>query len=138
MARFNTSGLDDLISQMQQLGQNEGPVADEMVTAAVEVIREEWRKSASDHGHHDTGAMIASIGLGPGPIRAGNIVYRDVYPQGSDSKGTRNAEKAFILNYGCKRFPGSHWVDDADFSSAEPVQAVCESIWDRFLKSEGG
>ena len=138
MARFDTSGLDDLISQMQKLGQDEGPVAEEMVNAAVDVIRGEWRKSAEAHGHRDTGALIASIGLGPGPIRAGNIIFRDVYPQGSDSKGTRNAEKAFILNYGCKRFPGSHWVDDADFNSAEPVQAVCESIWDRFLKSEGG
>ena len=137
MARFDTSGLDSLIGQMQKLGQNEGPVAEEMVNAAVEVIRDEWRKSAQAHGHIDTGAMIESIGYGPGPVRAGGLLYRDVYPQGRDSKGTRNAEKAFILQYGCRRFPGSHWIDDADDKSAAPVQAACEAIWDRFLKDNG-
>ena len=138
MARFDTRGLDDLINQMQRMKQDEGPVAEEMVNAAVEVIKDEWKKSAEAHGHRDTGAMIESVGIGKGPVRAGGIVYRDVYPQGKDAKGTRNAEKAFILNYGCQRFPGSYWVDDADDNSAAPVQAACETIWDRFLKSEGG
>lgn len=138
MARFDTSGLQGLINEMRRLEQDEGPVAEEMVNAAVAVIREEWRKSAEAHGHRDTGAMIESIGFGPGPVRAGNILYRDVYPQGVDSDGVRNATKAFILHYGCSRFPGSYWVDDADDNSAAPVQAVCEEIWNRFLASRSG
>ena len=137
MARFDTSGLDEIINQMQRMGQDEGPVADEMVNAAVEVIKEEWKKSAEKHGHVDTGAMIESIGIGPGPVRAGNIVYRDVYPQGTDGKGVRNATKAFILNYGRSKMPGSYWVDDADEQSAAPVQEVCEAIWNRFLSESG-
>ena len=137
MARFNTEGLDDLINEMERLGQNTGPVAEEMVNAAVDVIREEWRKSAEKHGHRDTGAMIKSIGIGPGPVKAGGLLYRDVYPQGKDSKGVRNAEKAFILHYGTARIPASYWVDDADDASGEPVQTVCQEIWDRFLASGG-
>lgn len=137
MARFDTSGLDDLIKQMQRLGQDEGPIAEEMVNASVEAIREEWRKSAEKHGHRDTGALIESIGFGPGPIRSGNIVFRDVYPQGKDAKGTRNAEKAFILNYGTSRIPASYWIDEADENSAQPVQEACQRIWDRFLASSG-
>lgn len=138
MARFDTSGIQDIISAMERMGQDVGPVAEEMVDAAVEEIKEAWKASAEEHGHRDTGAMIESIGFGPGPIRAGGILYRDVYPQGTDSKGTRNVEKAFILHYGCKRFPGSYWIDDADEKSAEPVQSKIEEIWDRFLASEGG
>ena len=134
MARFDTGGLDDLINEMQRMGQDTGEVAEEMVNAAVEEIREAWRKSAQEHGHHDTGAMIESIGIGPGPVRAGGILYRDVYPQGTDSKGVRNAEKAFILNYGKHNMPASHWVDDADEKSGAPVQAACQAIWDRFLR----
>lgn len=138
MARFDTTGIQDIISAMERMGQDVGPVAEEMVDAAVGEIRDAWRASADAHGHRDTGAMIESIGFGPGPVRAGGILYRDVYPQGKDSKGTRNAEKAFILHYGCKRFPGSYWVDEADEKAAEPAQAKIEAIWDRFLASEGG
>lgn len=138
MARFDTSGLDDLISEMQRLGEAEGPVAEEMCMAAVEEIRDCWMRSAQDHGHVDTGAMISSIGFGPAPIRAGAIIYNDVYPQGTDSKGVRNAMKAFILHYGKHNMPGSYWVDDADAMSEGPVNAVCQAIWDRFLKSGGG
>lgn len=137
MARFDTSGLDDIINQMRRLKEDEGPVAEEMVNAAVEVIKEEWRKSARKHGHIDTGAMIESIGIGPGPVRAGNIIYRDVYPRGTDGKGVRNATKAFVLNYGRSNMPGSYWVDEADENSAEPVQEVCKEIWDRFLSEHG-
>ena len=133
MARFDTSGLDDLILQMRAMGQDCGPVAEEMVNASVEVIKEAWKTSAQLHGHIDTGAMINSIGLGPGPVRAGAIIYRDVYPQGNDGKGVRNATKAFVLNYGRSNMAGSHWVDEADDHSAEPVQTVCESIWNNFI-----
>lgn len=137
MARFDTGGLDELIQQMQRMGQDEGPVAEEMVNAAVEAIRDEWKKSAQSHGHHDTGEMIESIGIGPGPVRAGSILYRDVYPQGVDSKGVRNATKAFVLNYGKHNMPASHWVDDAEDKCAAPVQAACQAIWDRFLSGGG-
>ena len=135
MARFDTSGIDEIIQNMQRMNMEVGPVAEEMCMAAVEEIRDAWRESAEEHGHHDTGALIASIGFGPAPIRAGAIIYNDVYPQGTDSKGTRNAEKAFILHYGCKRFPGSYWVDDADWKSEGPVNARIKAIWDRFIES---
>lgn len=135
MARFDTSGIEEIILNMERLGQNVGPVAEEMCMAAVEAIRDAWRQSAEMHGHRDTGDMIASIGFGERPIRAGSIVYNDVYPMGRDHKGVRNAEKAFILHYGTSRKPGSYWVDDADEMSAGPVEARIREIWDRFLES---
>lgn len=135
MARFNTSGLDDIINQMRALGQDTGPVAEEMVVASVEAIREEWRKSAEAHGHIDSGDMIASITYSPSTTVMGSIKSRDVYPQGNDHKGVSNATKAFVLHYGKSTKAGSHWVDDADDNSSAPVQAVCEEIWDNYLQS---
>lgn len=137
MARFDTSGLDDIIRDMERMGEDSGPVAEEMCMAAVEEIRDAWRASARSHGLVDTGAMIDSIGFGPAPVRAGAIMYNDVYPQGKDAKGTRNAEKAFILNYGKSNYPATYWVDEADEKAAEPVQARIEAIWDRFLNGGG-
>lgn len=138
MARFDTTGLDDIIHSMQRMGEEVGPVAEEMCMAAVEEIRDAWKEAAEAHGFHDTGAMIDSIGFGPAPVRAGAILYNDVYPQGRDAKGVRNAEKAFILHYGSSRISPSYWVDEADAASEAPVQERIEAIWDRFLNSGGG
>lgn len=135
MARFNTSGLDQLISDMQRMGQETGPVAEAMVQAAAAEIRDAWRESAEAHGHRDTGAMIDSIGFPRTPQRAGDILFQDVYPQGKDGKGVRNAEKAFILHYGTSRKKGSYWVDDADKNAGPKVQERLEQIWGEWLDS---
>ena len=137
MARMDTSGLDELISEMQRMGQDTGPVAEEMVEAAVEIIKQSWINAANEHGHVETGDMIGSIGYGR-PVNAGNLIYCDVYPQGNDSKGVSNAAKAFILHYGKHNMPGTYWVDEAEMRAGPDVEAVCQAIWDRFLKSGSG
>ena len=129
MARFETAGLDDLFREMELEGELVGDTADEMLMAAAEVVAEEWRKSAERHKHRDTGDMIKSIGYPRQPKTVRDVRYIDIYPQGRDEKGIRNAEKAFILNYGTSKKPGSHWIDEADANSAEPVQRVMERIW---------
>lgn len=136
MARFDTSGLEDIVNEMTRMGENVGPVAEEMCMAAVEEIRDSWKKTAEEYGFRATGDMINSIGFGATPIRAGAVICNDVYPMGKDSKGVRNAEKAFILHYGSSRIPASYWVDEADAASAAPVAERIEGIWDRFIESK--
>lgn len=137
MARMDMTGFDKLVNAMRRMGQDSGPVAEEMVNASVEIIKETWVESAQAHGHVDTGDMIGSIGYGR-PVNAGNLIYCDVYPQGNDSKGVRNATKAFILHYGKHNMPASYWVDDAELKAGPQCFAVCQEIWDRFLQSGGG
>ena len=62
MARMDTDGLDDMIREMQRMGQDTGEVADVLVTAAVQEISAAWKESAEAHGLIDTGAMLESIG----------------------------------------------------------------------------
>ena len=133
MARFDTSGLNELINDMRRLGQESGPVADEMLMAGAEAVAQAWKRSAEEHGHRDTGAMIASIGYADAPSDIGGIKSIDIYPQGVDGKGVRNAEKAFILHYGTSRIPGSHWVDAADTYSGQTVPEAMQAIWDKWL-----
>lgn len=132
-ARFDTSGLDDLIREMTRMGEDGGEVAKAMVRAATLEIRDAWKKSAEDHGLRDTGAMIDSIASHGPVLEIAGIFQRDVYPQGKDAKGVRNAEKAFILHYGTSRIPATYWVDDADEASGPKVQQRLEEIWDEFL-----
>lgn len=133
MARFEAPGLDDLIRDMQRLGEDAGPCAEAMVDQAAIVIRDEWRKSAEEKGLRATGAMIESIGFPEQVRKIGGVLSQDIYPQGTDSKGTRNAEKAFILNYGSRRIAPTYWVDDADAASGPIIEAKLTEMWGEFL-----
>ena len=137
MARFDTSGLDDLIREMERLGEASGEIAEDMVTAAVEEIRDAWKESAEENNLRDSGDMIESIGF-PQPMqRIGDVLYRDVYPQGTDRKGVRNAEKAFLAHYGTSRQPATDWVDDADDKSGPRVDQRLTAIWEEHHKTGG-
>ena len=135
MARFDTSGLDDLVKDMTKMGQRTGAMASAMVQAAGVEIRKSWKRTAKEHKYHKTGAMIDSIGMPEGVQTLGDSSFVDIYPQGKDSKGTRNAEKAFILHYGTSRIKPSYWTEEAD-NAAEPVLSEqLEDMWGKFLET---
>ncbi len=137
MARFDTSGIDDIIDEIIRLGDTGEAVGDEMLMAGAEEVKQAWRESAEKHKHRDTGDMIDSIGYPRRPKNVGGVREIDIYPQGRDRKGVREAEKGFILHYGTSSIPGSHWVDDADEASGPKVQAAMEKIYDNFLNNGG-
>ena len=138
MARFDTTGMQDVIGWLERMGAMVSPIAEEMVNAGAEEIKESWKRTADDYGLVDTGSMRDSVRLGPGPIEAGGVFYREVYPMGKDAKGVSNSMKAFILHYGKSNYPATYWVDDAVTRCEEDVYQKIENIWDRFLKSGGG
>lgn len=131
MARFSVTGLDDVYNQMRAMGQESGAVARAMVEAGAAEVQEAWKQAAQEHGLIDTGEMIESIA--PGKISNGALIYCDIYPQGKDSKGVRNAEKAFYLHYGTSSISPTRWVDDADTYSEERTIPVMEAIWEQFI-----
>jgi len=133
MARFDTSGIDDIIEELTRLGDAGKEVGDEMLLAGAEEVKLAWEISAGMHGHKKTGDMIKSIGFPRQPKDVGGIRSIDIYPQGKDRKGVRNAEKAFILHYGSSSIPASRWVDDADEEAGPRVQQAMEDIFDDYL-----
>lgn len=135
MARFGMSGLDSVIAEMRKMGQESGAVADAMLLTGAAEVREAWRRSAEEHGHRDTGDMIESIGFPRAPQNIGGIKSIDIYPQGVDRRGKRNAEKAFILHYGTSKMQGSRWVDDADRYSEDTVVPAMTAVWDTWIKT---
>lgn len=136
MARFETTGFDELIEDMKNHGELTGEIADRMLLAAAEELKKAWKKSAEMHGHKDTGDMINSIKYTRNPKTKKEIRMIDVYPHGKDRKGVRNAEKAFVLHYGTSSMKGSNWVDDAEEMGAEPAFQAMERIWDERLKGK--
>lgn len=134
MARFVTEGIDEIIQELIRIGEDTGPVAEEMLMEGAAEVRECWRKSAEAHKHRDTGDMIEAIGYPKKPRTVAGIRRIDIYPQGKDRKGVRNAAKAFVLHYGTSKMPGSHWVDYADDLSGPRVEAAMKRVYDKFIK----
>lgn len=138
MAKLNVTGMEQTIKSMEKMGQNVGPVVNDMLIAAGEVVAEGWRFSIAQHKHIQTGALFGSIkATPPKTVRGEKTVI--VSPTGTDKynrrKAVRNAEKGFVQNYGRNNMPGSHWADEADEKSASPAIDAMENVWDEFLQS---
>lgn len=135
MARFEVEGMDEIIRQMRSMQQLTGKVAEAMLMAGAEEVREAWRESAEKHKHRDTGQLIESIGYPRRPKAASDMLSIDIYPQGTNDRGIRNAEVAFVLHYGTTKMPGSGWVDDADTISGPRVTSAMQRIWAEYLET---
>lgn len=135
MARFDVRGIEPILKDMARLQEQTGPVADAMLMAAAGVVRQEWIYAIERHRHRKSRDMMNSVGYPRRPKTAGDIRTIDIYPQGVDRRGIRNAEKAFIAHYGRVHQTGSGFVDEADRNSEQPVMDVMTRIWDQYLES---
>lgn len=135
MARFDMSGLDETIRDMRRLGQESGEAAKAMLQAGAEAVKAAWQRAAEEHGLRDTGDMIDSIGFSRNPKNIGGALSVDIYPQGKDRHGVRNAEKAFVLHYGTSKIAPTRWVDDADYYSENTAVTAMQGIWDEFVST---
>lgn len=134
MARVDTSGLDDVLAEMAKKEQLVGPVADRMLLAGAERVKDGWQRSAREHGHIRTGDMAESVGYARKPKQAGDSRYIEIYPQGKDRQGVSNAQKAFMLHYGTSRIKGDRWVDDANKYGEEVAVPAMIQVWEEANK----
>lgn len=144
MANVHTAGLDDLISEMRRLGEDVGPVAEDICMTCAEIIREEWEIAAEQAGHRITGGLIRSIGYARKPKRVDDAWSIAVYPQGTvpgkldiDGRPLRRAAVAFRLHYGTRGNPGSRFVEVAETRARVRTTAKAQEIWERFLRQKG-
>lgn len=135
MAQFNVTGIESIIKQLTRMGDDAGEVADKMLRAGAEIVAWEWQKAIKGAGHIDTGAMLLSVKPDNQIKVSGDERSITVSPRGSDAKGTRNAEKAFIANYGRRRQRGSGFVTIAQENAEGPATSAMEAIWNQFIAS---
>lgn len=133
MALLTIKGMDDLYDEWRKLEKDADAVARAMVQAGAEVVKKAWKDTAEGYNLKRTGAMIDSIGFKKEPESLGDIKWADVYPQGKDERGVRNAEKAFINHYGSTRVPRTGWVDVADDLATEGALNAMENIYDQYI-----
>lgn len=134
MAKLSFDGLDDVVKQMEKMGQMGGKVAEEMLLAGAAEMEKAWQESIRRFGHVKYGDMLKSVGSTKiKPVKTGGKTL-EVYPKGKDRKGVRNVEKAFILHYGKKGLDASHFVEAAEKEGEPKAAAAMEARWDRFIQ----
>ena len=135
MADFNVTGLDDVMKEMMSHQQAAEEAIPEMLNAGADILIKAQKSEVQSMKLVDTGDMMKSIkGDKIKKDKDGNS-YIDVYPKGKDRKGVRNAEKAFIAEYGTSKLPARPWMRTANEKCSDEITEKEKEIWD---KNKGG
>ena len=86
-------------------------------------------------GPYYTGTTAASIKKGK-IKRTGLDKSITVAPQGHNKRGTRNAEVAFVNEFGKAGQPGRPFINTANEKKADSAVDAAAGVYDRFLKSK--
>ena len=130
VARINTVGFDSLPLALQKVVNALPEVAEEMIDAACDVLEPVMKRTATEYNIQDTGITIRSIGRGKlGKRKSDGSLYKDIYPQGKDEKGVRNAQKAFIAEYGKKGVKPRPFMRVAREECAEQMEEAMAKVY---------
>ena len=146
MAHIETTGFSDLLKDLEALGEDVNEMSDDMLAAGSTVAVDAWKKGIENvehkivspdgkgyqakRGDGDTGDMRDSVAR----AEKSRKNTAEIYPQGKDRKGVRNAEKAFVLHYGTSSYQGSRFVDGIEEKAAPEVYVAMGDVMDEYLK----
>lgn len=137
MADFGVSGLDELMLSLQDLAELPESIQDEMLNAQADVVLQAQRETAISI--KDTGKTAQSLRKGKIKSRKGERSISITF-SGSRKRGnstTRNAEIAFVNEFGKRGVPARNFIRKAnEKSTAASTQAAAE-VYDKYLKSKG-
>lgn len=141
MARGTVFGIDDLDAQLQRMSRGQiQRIVDAGTQAAIDRMRantQKARHAPPGKSGRATGAMLGSIeGTEFKEYFGGGS--REVYPQGDDSHGVRNATKAYVLNYGRGRaLRGDRFITGDEDAAEEAVRQAMQAEADRIAEEIG-
>lgn len=138
MAEIGFSGLDELMLSMEEIAQIPDEVQDAMLNAQADVVTAAQKAKARAYGVQDTGLVISSIKKGKPKRKKGvRVIY--ITPSGTRRRGkqtVRNAEIAFINEYGDRKQRARPFIRDANEASAEATTQAGFEVYDKWLKSK--
>lgn len=139
--KFNESAIPNLIKQLESADLYDDEVAQEMLFAGAETLSEEIRSQISRSGHIDSGEMQKNVGFKHKVSTKKGVKYLFINVFGTDKDGVRNAEKAFVLNYGRQdrygAIVGSHYWNRARQKAEPEMIRKCEEIATNKLRQKG-
>lgn len=138
MANLSTSGLEELLDDLEAIAEIPDETLLEMLTAEAEIIAEAQTAEAKAMGVYDTGKTAQSITYDKKlkETSDGKCIY--VYPKGSRSDGNKRrvAEVAFINEFGKEGQAARPFIRTAnEKKGAEAVEAAA-LVLNKFHKSK--
>ena len=103
MARFSVDGFELIERRMAKMGR---PMIRQIIEAGAKAAEERMAENIKARKHVRTSDMLDSVGNNGIREYMGGA-STEVYPQGEDRKGARNATKAYVINYGKGRRPNT-------------------------------
>ena len=136
MAIMTTDGIAEFAISMEELQEIPGNVLDEMLHAQADIIEPAQKAKGRVYGVHRTGVTLEAIDRGkPKKTRDGKAIY--IYPDGTNADGNRNAEVAFINEFGKHGQPARPFIRDANEENADAAEAAAAKVYDKWLSSHG-
>lgn len=137
MARISVDGLDGLLADLGELAALPDRVVEDMLNAEAEVIvRAQQAETASQwRGEFATGTTARSIRKGRLKKTADGRSLT-VAPQGKNARGTRNAEVAFINEFGKRGQPARPAIAAANARAEQEAVDAAEKQLNAFLDSK--
>lgn len=134
MARINTVNISRQVNLLEKKAKGNKNRVKKALEAAADIVAMETALSANTRGLVATGDMAGSIRRGSVEMHS-NSAKVDIWPQGENRRGVRNALVGFVQHYGrsygAKKRPGQPFFDDAFEASAGIVQnMIREAIED--------
>lgn len=142
ISKFYSNGIDSLAAELKKMGQlDNDELVGEMLSAGAEVVKDEWIKgvqqAVKNKDRRSKGELEESIQVSRKVEKLQNISAKTVSPAGKDSKGVRNAEKAFILHYGKSGQPATLFVDDVETAAEEKAAEKMQEVFNDYMEREG-
>lgn len=137
MAEFDVSGLDALMLSLQDVADLPETVQDAMLDAQADVVLQAQQSAAQAIA--DTGQTARSLRKSKPRTRKG-VRSISITFAGSRKRGdttTRNAEIAFVNEYGKKGVPARNFIRKANEQSAAASTQAAASVYDQYLQSKG-
>ena len=141
-----TRGLDELMLDFAALAELPESVIDDMLTAQADVVEPAQKKYAKEMGIYDLGVTEGSIRRTPiTSSRSGRKL--SIYPQGTNPKGRRNAEVAFMNEFGTNdkrningknrgKMPARPFIRTANEAVADEAVERSARIYNAFVDSK--
>lgn len=138
MTQLSCSGLEEFTLSMEEVAAIPEEIVERILSAQADVVVAAQKSKAVAYGVMDSGFTEKSIKKGKPKVKNGvKCLY--VTPAGTRKRGkgrARNAEIAFVNEYGTRHQAARPFIRDANEESAEATTRAGYEIYDQWLKSK--
>ena len=138
MAEISTSGLEELLSDMEAIAEIPDATILEMLSAEAGVIAEAQAAEARAMGVVDKGVTAGSITFNKKLTETREVKGIPDYPTGARRSGSRRrvAEVAFVNEFGKEGQPARPFIGTANARKGDEAVKAAAEVYDKFLKSK--